>query len=117
MKKLQEINVIVQLLTDKLHETRAELVVNNGNCHKWNFQKFIENLEKWARQNPAVSRNEQIRFQSQNERILQISQKHCMKNHYIFCEEAPSKATDFQKVANINERKWILASKNCTSIA
>ena len=34
MKKLQEINVIVQLLTDKLHETRAELVVNNSNCQE-----------------------------------------------------------------------------------
>ena len=34
MKKLQEINVIVQLLIDKLHETRAELVVNDGNCQE-----------------------------------------------------------------------------------
>ena len=33
-----------------------------------------------------------------------------MKNHYIFCEKASHKATDFKKVTNINARKRIVAS-------
>ena len=70
--KLQELH--------KLPGIRAQLVISNDNWQEWNFQRFIENLPKWTEGNPVVSRHKQISFQPQKERILQRSQRQCIKN-------------------------------------
>ena len=51
-----------------------------------------------------------ISFHPRKERIMQTSQRQWMNNHCIFYEEAALKVTDF-KVANINKRERIVASK------
>ena len=68
-----------------------------------------QNGEKWTGQNLVVSREEQISFQPQKERILQKSQKKGMKNHCICCKANSQNATDCKKVTHINQQKWIVA--------
>ena len=63
MGKLQEINRIVCLLIDKLPGIREKRVIQNDNWEEWNFQRFVENQQKWTKGNPMVSRDEQISFQ------------------------------------------------------
>ena len=115
MGKLQEINRIVCFLIDKLPGIREKRVIQNDNWEEWNFQRFVENQQKWTKGNPMVSRDEQISFQPRKERILQIIQRQLMKNHCIFFEETPHKTTNCKKVTNINVRKRIVASKKLSS--
>ena len=68
-----------------------------------------QNREKWTGQNLVVSREEQISFQPQKERILQKSQKKGMKNHCVCCKANSQNATDCKKVTHINQQKWIVA--------
>ena len=80
-------------------------MVTDQNGETWTGQ----NLEKWTGQNLVVSREEQISFQPQKERILHTSQNQGMKNHCICCKENSHNATDCKKVTNINQQKWIVS--------
>ena len=77
----------------------------------WNFERFVENKQKWIEEIPVVSRGKQISSPPQKERILETHYKHWTKNYCILWQETSHKATDFQKDTIINEWKRIAASK------
>ena len=58
MGKLKEINGIVCVLIDKLPGIREKRVIHDDNWEEWNFQRFVEDQQKWTERNPIVSRDE-----------------------------------------------------------
>ena len=116
MSKLKEIDGYVRLTLDKLPSIRASLVRLDDNWQKLDLAKLVGSLRRWTDRNPKnILNNDQ---KHKREGVFQTKGQKQTLRACGYCDNQGHKASQFQSVKSVEDRRLILSKKkldfNCT---
>ena len=113
--KLERVNGMTRSVLDKLPGIKSDLVRGEG-WQDWGLAQLVTALKLWRDINPCSEESSKDRKRrDRSEKILNTGAK---KQGCVYCDDVSHKSRECTRVADVNERKKMLATKrlcfNCT---
>ena len=114
--KLERVNGMTRSVLDKLPGIKSDLVRGEEGWQDWGRAQLVTVLKLWRDINPCSEESSKDRKRrDRSEKILNTGAK---KQGCVYCDDVSHKSRECTRVADVNERKKILATKrlcfNCT---